>query len=132
MDSEFRELTVRERGLLEKLLTAAIHGGEELRTQLAHCKVKQIETDGTLDLQCQGGAPALGKYAPVAEAAYKDADGADIALLLHLGKGGFMSMLEIIKYNGSPIIRPPSAQDLVLLMPESPGEKASENADNAR
>jgi hypothetical protein len=33
-------------------------------------------------------------------------------------------MLEIIKYNGSPIVRPPSAQDLVLLMPESPGEKA--------
>jgi len=101
MDSEFRELTVRERGLLEKLLTSAIQGREELRTQLAHCKVKQIETDGTLDLQCEGGVPALGKYAPVAEAAYKDADGVDIALILHVGKSGFMSMLEIIKYNGS-------------------------------
>src|SRR5258708_3729163 len=100
MDSEFRELTVRERGLLEKLLTAAIYGRDELRTQLVHCKAKQIESDGTLELQCQDGTPALGKFAPVAEGAYKDADGADIAVILHLGKGGFMSMLEIIKYNG--------------------------------
>jgi hypothetical protein len=130
MDSEFRELTVRERGLLEKLLTAAIYGRDELRTQLVHCKAKQIESDGTLELQCQDGTPALGKYAPVAEGTYKDADGADIAVILHLGKGGFMSMLEIIKYNGSPIVRMPSAQDLVLLWPESPGEKASKNADN--
>lgn len=128
MDSEFRELTMRERGLLEKLLDAAIHVRDELRTQLNHVKAKQIEEDGTLRLQCDGGIPARGKYAPVAEGTYKDADGADIAVILHLGKGGFMSMLEIIKYNGSRIIRPPSAQDLVLLMPESPGQKVSGNA----
>jgi hypothetical protein len=60
----------------------------------------------------------------VAEATYKDADGADVAVILHLGKGGFMSMLEIIRYDGSRIINPPSAQNLVLLMPESPGRVA--------
>jgi len=123
MDSEFRELSVRERGLVEKLLTAAIYGHAELRTQLAQCRAKQIETDGTLELHCQGGSPALGKYAPVAEGAYKDADGADIALILHLGRDGFMSMLEIIRYDGSRIINPPSAENLVLLLPESPGQK---------
>jgi hypothetical protein len=127
MDSEFRELTAREMGLLEKLLDAAIHGRDELRTQLIHVKAKQIEDDGTLDLQCNGGIPAPGKYLPVAEGIIKDADGADIAVMLHLDKGGFMSMLEIIKYDGSPIIKPPSAQELVLLMPESPGRKVSEN-----
>lgn len=127
MDSEFRELTMRERGLLEKLLDAAIHGRDELRTQLNHVKAKQIEDDGTLRLQCEGGIPAPGKYAPVAEGVSKDADGSDIAVILHLGKGGFMSMLEIIKYNGSKIIKPPSAQDLALLMPESPGQRPSEN-----
>src|SRR5436190_7016668 len=125
MDSEFRELTTRERGLLEKLLDAAIHGRDELRTQLNHVKAKQIEDDGTLDLQCNGGIPAPGKYLPVAEGISKDADGADIAVMLHLGKGGFMSMLEVIKYNGSPIIKPRAAEDLVLLMPESPGQKQS-------
>lgn len=126
MDSDFRELTTREKDLLEKLLTAAVHGSDELRTQLNHVKGKQIEEDGTLRLQCDGGTPAPGKYAPVAEGTYKDADGADIAVILHLGKGGFMSMLEIIKDDGSPIIKPPSAQDLVLLMPESPGQKLVE------
>jgi len=132
MDSEFKELAGRERDLIEKLLTVAIHGRDELRTQLGHCKAKQIEDDGTLELQCQGGIPAPGRYAPVAEGAYKDADGADIAVILHLGKGGFMSMLEIIKYNGSQVIRPPSAHDLVLLLPESPGERSSEDANNTK
>ena len=127
MDPEFRELTTRERGLLEKLLIAAIHGRDELRTQLKHIKAKQIEDDGTLLLQCHGGIPAPGKYAPVAEGISKDADGSDIAVILHLGKGGFMSMLEIIKYDGSQIIKPPSAQDLALLLPESPGQKLSGN-----
>src|SRR6266567_4968637 len=125
MDSEFRELTMRERDLLEKLLIAAIFGRDELRTQLEHVRAKQIIDDGTLGLQCNGGIRAPGKYGPVAEGISKDADGADIAVMLHLDKGGFMSMLEIIKYDGSRIIKPPSAHDLVLLMPESPGQKPS-------
>src|SRR2546427_2775031 len=120
MDSEFRELTTRERGLLEKLLIAARHGRDELRTQMEHIKAKEIIDDGTLDLQCNGGIPAPSKYGPVADGIIKDADGADIGVMLHLDKGGFMSMLEIIKYDGSRIIKPPSAQDLMLLWPESP------------
>jgi hypothetical protein len=123
-NSEFRELTPREKSLVEKLLAAAIHGSDELRTQLNHLKAKQIEDDGTLLLQCQGGMPAPGKYAPVAEGTCKDTDGGDMAVMLHIGKGGFMSMLEIIKYGGSPILKPPAAQDLTLLMPESPGQEA--------
>ena len=123
MDSEFRELNTQEKGLLETLLGAATHGRDELRTQLNHVKAQQIEEDGTLRLQCNGGTGAPGKTAPVAEATYKDADGADVAVILHLGKGGFMSMLEIIRYDGSHIVNPPSAQNLVLLMPESPGQK---------
>jgi hypothetical protein len=122
---EFRiqETYHSRKDLLVKLLDAAIHGRDELRSQLNHVKARQVIEDGTLDLQCDGGIPAPGKYAPVAEGMSKDADGSDIAVILHLRKGGFMSMLEIIKYNGSPIIKPPTAQDLVLLMPESPGHK---------
>ena len=128
LDTEFRELSVRERGLLERLLEAAIHGRVELKTQLSHVKGKQIQDDGTLTLQCDGGTGAPGKFAPVAEASCKDADGADIAVILHLGKGGFMSMLEIIRYDGMPIIDRPSAQSLVLLMPESPGQNPAKGA----
>jgi hypothetical protein len=113
MDSEFRELNTREKGLLEMLLNAAPHGRDELRTQLDHIKAEQIEDDGTLRLQCQGGSPSI-YYTPVAEGVCKDADGADIAVILHLEKGGFMSMLEIIKYDGSMIMNPPSAENLAI------------------
>jgi hypothetical protein len=123
MDSGFRVLNTREKDLLERLLDAATHGRDELRTQLNHVKAHQIEEDGTLRLQCNGGTGAPGKSAPVAEAMYKDADGADVAVILHLGKGGFMSMLEIIRYDGSRVINPPSAQHLVLLMPEIRGQR---------
>ena len=51
---------------------------------------------------------------PVSEGVCKDADGSDIAVMLHLGKSGFMSMLEIIKYDGSQIINPPSAENLAI------------------
>ncbi len=68
----------------------------------------------------------------MADGVCKDADGVDIALILHLGEGGFKKMLEIIKYDGSPILNPPSAQELVLLMPEDPGQEPAENAGNAQ
>jgi hypothetical protein len=87
MDSAFRELSTREKGLVEKLLSIAIHSRDELRTQLDHIKAKQIIEDGTLELRCDGGIGATGKYAAIAEGLCKDADGADIALILHLGKG---------------------------------------------
>jgi len=114
MDSEFTELSMREKGLLEKLLNAATQGRDELRAQMSTLTAKQIIEDGTLDLRCESGPSAPGKDAFVAEGRCKDADGADIAVILHLGKGGFMSMLEIIKYDGSRIINPPSAENLVL------------------
>jgi hypothetical protein len=56
----------------------------------------------------------------------KDADGGDMSVMLHLNHQGFMSMLEIIKYGLSPIISPPSARDLVLLLPEDRGRKPGE------
>ena len=128
MDAVFRELNRREKDLLERLLDAATHGRDKLRTQLNHVKAQQILEDGTLRLQCNGGTGAPGRSALVAEATYKDADGADVAVILHLKKGGFMSMLEIIRYDGLPITHPPSAQKLVLLMPESPGQKDTPSA----
>jgi hypothetical protein len=130
MNSEFRGLTRKERELLDKLVDGAIHSRDELRTQLSHVVAMQIEEDGTLRLRCEGGIPAPGKYAPVAEGVTKDADGSDIAVILHLGRSGFMSMLEIVKYNGSRIIKPPSASDLTLFLPESRGRNISKKSNN--
>jgi uncharacterized protein DUF6984 len=117
MDSEFRQLDIRERGLLEKLLETEFPGRDELRTQLYSLTAKQIEEDGTLSLRCVSGRPWLGEYRFVIEGTCKDADGGTILILLHVDKDGFMSMLEILKIDGSPIINAPSAQELVLRLP---------------
>jgi len=126
MDSGFRQLDARERGLLEKLLEAEFLGRDELRTQLGSLTAKQIEEDGTLSLRCDSGSPSPGKYALAMEGMCKDADGGDMSVMLHLNDQGFMSMLEIIKYGPSPIINPPSARDLTLLLPEDRGRKPGE------
>ncbi|MGA7218152.1 MAG: hypothetical protein WBX38_07555 [Candidatus Sulfotelmatobacter sp.] len=110
--------------MVEKLLEVDFPGRDELRTQLASIKAKQIEEDGTLRLLCDSGLPSSGKFALVSEGACKDGDGGDVSVMLHLNKDGFMTMLEIIKYGPAPIITPPSADDLVVLMPERRGDRA--------
>ncbi len=123
MEPGFRQLTDRERELLEKLLEADFAGRDELRVQLGALTAKQIEEDGTLSLRCDSGPPSPGKHAIVAEAVCKDADGGDMSVMLHINNRGFMAMLEIIKYGSTPIINPPSAHNLVLLLPETRGER---------
>jgi hypothetical protein len=115
MDCDFRKLNDREMGLLERLLEDDFPGRDELRTQLPAITAKQIEPDGTLALRCHGGRPAQSKYRVANEAICEDSDGAMIAVVLHLNADGFMTMLEIIKYDGSAILRPPSGRDLQLL-----------------
>jgi hypothetical protein len=114
MDSEFRRLSARERDLLEKLLDGRkFPGRDELRCQLHSVTVKTIIDDGTLKLQCGPNPPAPNRGL-VTEGECKDADGKVIAVLLHVGKDGFMQMLEILKYDTSPILNPPTARDLVV------------------
>jgi hypothetical protein len=45
-----------------------------------------------------------------------------VSVMLHIDKAGYMNMLEIIKYDGSPILDPPSPDKLVLLLPEARGQ----------
>jgi hypothetical protein len=122
MDSEFRPLDTPERELLEKLLEVEFPGRDELRVQLGSVTAKQIHEDGTLKLRCHSGCPAP-CFSLVAEGEYTDADGGMMTVMLHVDRRGFMWLLEIIRYDGSPIIRPPSARDLTLLFPEGRGCK---------
>jgi hypothetical protein len=123
MESGFRQLDPREKGVLEKLLEGAFPGRDELRTQLGSLTARQVEKDGTLILRCDSGSPSPGKHRLAVEGMCKDADGMTISVLLHLNKDGFMHMLEIIKYDGTPIVRPPSAGDLMVLPEETRGQK---------
>ncbi len=126
MDSEFRQLDTRERGLLEKLLEAEFPGRDELRTQLGSLTAKQLGEDGTLKLRCTSGSPSPSYYLLRAEGWCKDADGMNICVLLHLNGEGFMSMLEIFKEDGSEIINPPVADNMMPLLPEHGGYKPGE------
>lgn len=123
MEAEFRQLSDRERGLLEKLLEASLPGRDELRTQLSSVTAKQLHEDGTLKLRCDSGVPSPRKGLAW-EGMWKDADGGDGTVMLHVNRNGFMHMLEIIKYDSTPIINPPSARDLLFLLPEERGQKA--------
>ncbi len=122
MEGGFRPLDSRERALVEKLLEADFPGRDKLRGQLKSVTGKQIEPDGTLSLRCESGLPSTSKFLPVAEGVCKDADGVLVSVILHINIHGFMDMLEIIKYDGSAIINPPSASELRVLRPESRGE----------
>ena len=114
LDSEFRPLTDRERGLIDKLLEQEFQGRDELRKQLASVIAKQVIDDGTLSLQCLEGPPAPGKRSIANEATCTDSDGGLMAVMLFVGSNGMMYLLEIIKYDGTPIIQPPTAENLVL------------------
>jgi hypothetical protein len=122
MDSGFRELDPRERSLLEKLLEPEFPGRNELRAQLGSLTAKPAGADGTLILRGSGPS-ATTQWRLVSEAMCRDADGGPISVLLHVDKQGLLHMLEIIKHDGSPIVRPPMAQDLVVLPAESGGQK---------
>ena len=124
MDSTFRPLKPEERALIDRLLEPRFQGRDELRLQLRSVSAKVIRVDGTLGLQCGPGRPAPTKYRVAMAATYTDADGVDICVMLHVGKSGFMHMLEIVKYDGSPIINPPTANSLVLIDPAR-GEDAA-------
>jgi hypothetical protein len=114
MKAGYRKLDDRELGLIKKLLDAKFSGRDNLLAQLNVLEAKQIEDDGTLSLECESGPPSISNYGPVSEGVYKDADGVDISVILHVGKTGFMNMLEILKVNCLPIINPPNAQGLVV------------------
>lgn len=114
IDSNYRILTVRERGLIERLLEPEFQGRDELRLQLKDVTAKQIHEDGTLYLQCSGGPPAPTKYRKAMEASATDSDGVGIAISLFVDEEGFMNMLEVIKYGPIAIIKPPTAADLTL------------------
>jgi hypothetical protein len=117
METGFRQLTERERRIVEKLLETEFPGRYALREQIGSVTAKQIEEDGTLILRCASGPPSPTRHTLAVEGKCKDADGMIISVMLHVDKDGFMNMLEIYKYDMSPIINQPSADDLVLLVP---------------
>jgi hypothetical protein len=87
MDSTFRPLDDRERAILEKLLEPEFRGRDELRLQLDSVTARQLHEDGTLKLRCDPGSPSPGKYNVPMEATWRDTDGGEGCVMLHLKDG---------------------------------------------
>jgi hypothetical protein len=112
----FREPTPTEKELLQRLLEADFEGKTELSSQLQRFRVRQIDTEGSLEIDpgTNVDKAPVKKRIPV-EAEGADEDGTHVHVLLHV-VNGVVKELEIYKDDGSPIIQLPSSRDLKLLV----------------
>jgi hypothetical protein len=103
---------------MQRLLAADFPGKEEIAKQLACCRVRIIDDEGSLELELSDVArPAtVEKRIPV-EADAVDEDGIHVHFLLHVVKG-FAKELEVYKDDGTPIKRMPQPNQLeVIVLP---------------
>lgn len=118
IEQHFREPTPAEAEVMQRLLAADFPGKEEIAKQMAGCRVRIIDDEGSLELELSDMAkPAkVEKRIPV-EADAVDEDGIHVHFLLHVVKG-FAKELEVYKDDGSPIKRMPCPDDLeVIVLP---------------
>jgi len=107
-----RRLSNGEHAVLKRLLDEDFQGVSALREQLGAIQVRPIDSEGSLKLQPEEGAPRaeVAQRVPV-EAELKDHDGFMIHVLLHV-IDGLMDELEIYKENLSVPQRDLDAEDL--------------------
>ncbi|MEW5745817.1 MAG: hypothetical protein AB1805_10340 [Nitrospirota bacterium] len=113
--STYRQLTIRERDIIERLLEVDFQGRCEIREQLNHCLAKQIDQDGSLKFNIKADVKANVKRRIPVEAEIEDEDGTIIHILLHVVDGK-LDELEFYKEDGSPIIKVPDPSKLRLLL----------------
>jgi hypothetical protein len=97
--------------LLEKLLDHEFPGRDALRVQLSSLTARQIDANGSLELRYGGDSLTDTDLGCPTEGTCTDADGGEIAVLLHV-KNGRMRLLEVFKMDGSAILRAPNADSL--------------------
>ena len=118
MEDQFRKLSPIEESLIKRLLTAEFPGWKEVSQQLENCRVRVVDTEGSLEIQTNVKAPAAAveKTIPV-EAQVTDEDGISVHFLLFVSNG-YVSELEIYKDDGSPIRRLPAPEEFeVIVLP---------------
>jgi hypothetical protein len=118
IEQHFRERTPTEAEVMQRLLAADFPGKEEIAKQLAGCRVRIIDDEGSLELELSDAAkPAVVEKRIPVEADAVDEDGIHVHFLLHVVKG-FAKELEVYKDDGSPIRRMPCPDDLeVIVLP---------------
>lgn len=114
-EEEFRSLTATEVAILEKMLEREFRGRDELLRQLPGLQGKKIDSEGSLRLAVASGPVASIPNVIAAEARYPDLDAKDesgyVVLLLHVANGR-LARLEILKNDGSKILKAPNPSEL--------------------
>lgn len=116
-----RPLTGSEKALVDRLLREDFDGNRELARQIEHCRVVQVDSEGSLRFELEGSpSPAsVSRRIPV-EGEVADSDGVMVNVLLHV-VNGLLVELEIYKEDGSPINRMPRADNIaVMVLPQRP------------
>lgn len=111
----YRQFTTNERQIIDRLLGTDFQGKHEIREQLNHCLVKQIDKEGSLKFRIKTDIKANVKRRIPIEAEVEDEDGTLIHVLLHVVDGK-LDELEFYKEDGSPIIKVPDPSKLRLLL----------------
>jgi hypothetical protein len=106
MTSDWRDLSERERLVLDRLLTKNFSGRAELVLPLQSAMVRSIDDEGSLKIRTSGPRAPIRRNVPV-EGRYFDTETADgfdpaINLLLH-AIDGMLDELEGYKDDGSEI-----------------------------
>jgi hypothetical protein len=111
VETNFRQLDANELGLLQKLLSRQFPGRDTLRLQLTSVTGRKIDQNGSLELRPGLDNPAETELGVPTEGTCLDLDGVAIGVLLHV-KAGRMRLLEILKEDGSELLRAPNAEVL--------------------
>jgi uncharacterized protein DUF6984 len=116
IESVYRPLTPEEHAIFRRLLDRQFAGRDQLMQQLEGLLVRQIDAEGSLELNVSAPVRAEVKERVPTEAFYKDADpesegGPRVHVLLHVVDGRMVE-LEIYKDDGSTIEMAPSADRL--------------------
>lgn len=114
VDMSWRSMTEAERGILNKLLDLEFPGSVEVRSQVVGAEVESIDSNGSFRLKIPVRAPqaAVSKRIPV-EGCYRDADGVNVHVLLHV-VGGKAQEVEVYKDDSSDVVVPVSADAIRL------------------
>lgn len=115
-EADFRELTLPEKAVIQRLLEADFAGRFEVQGQLSNVRVRRVDREGSLELRpADNSVPApVAKRIPV-EAEGLDEDGMCVHVLLHV-VNGFVRELEVYKDDGSLINQMPSPENFKLLV----------------
>ena len=117
MTAALRELTAVEREILDLLLRDPFPGRDQLREQLDSARVRRIDeyddNYGSVEFVVDHARPAPVTAYMVAEAGTEDEDGVPVEVLLHV-RDGVLRELEVVKADGSPLIRSLRAEELKL------------------